>query len=223
MAERIGATDAPPPPPPPLPSGDGPGDRAPEATPELANAMAQAGKLESHRGSDTPSPPQEAGRRAPDVSTELASALPGQSRGSSAAEPGPEATGTESADQRQQAGTPGGGTRAGIDNPVTGRPDMAERYPADYVKTPGPLPRVEQPHENPENWVADINPDRDAPWRENNCGECARASDSTWHGRPAVAGALARPEQAEVVSRMTEWAGEEPVVASMSEVGQVKN
>jgi hypothetical protein len=97
---------------------------------------------------------------------------------------------------------------------------MAERYPADYVKTPGPLPRVEQPHENPENWVADTNPDRDAPWRANNCGECARASDSTWHGRPAVAAALARPEQLEEVSRMSEWAGEEPVPASMSEVGQ---
>lgn len=194
-----------------------------------------------------PSPPETAGDAGalrgagddPDVSPELTSALSGDDQGPSAtetAQTGPEAAGTGSADQRQPAeplthseyadlmrgGTDraDGGSGAGTDNPVTGRPDVAARYPADYVATPGPLPRVDQAHENPQNWVADINPDRNAPWRQNNCGECARAVDSAWNGQPAVAAALARPEELEKVSRMTDWAGEEPVPAKMGDVEQ---
>jgi hypothetical protein len=51
-----------------------------------------------------------------------------------------------------------GGAKATTDNPVTGRPDIAARYPADYVPSSDPAPRVEQPHENPGNWVDGINP-----------------------------------------------------------------
>jgi hypothetical protein len=97
---------------------------------------------------------------------------------------------------------------------------MTSNRPDDYVPTPGPLPEVGKAHENPQNWVADINPDRAAEARENNCGECARAVDSCWNGQPAVAAALARPEEAEFVSVMTDWAGEAPVPVTMSEVDQ---
>jgi papain fold toxin 1 (glutamine deamidase) of polymorphic toxin system len=247
MAERIEAADAPPPPPPPPPPEDGPRDRGPEVTPELANAMAQEDRdrsggsgtqepsREQNRGWPEPGPPdlpeasdnaragpapadtagddlrgeRELPRR--DVSHGPETGSDATPRGSGGPDVNSELRNALSADDRT----------AGTDNPVTGRPDMAARYPADYVPTPGPLPRVDQPHENPQNWVAGINPDREAPWREANCGECARAVDSAWNGQPAVAAALARPEEREDVSRMTEWAGvDRPETASMSEIEQ---
>jgi len=67
--------------------------------------------------------------------------------------------------------------------------------------------------------VAAINPDRDAPGRDNNCAECARAVDSTWNGRPASAAAMSDPDaDGETVARMAEWAGEAPESVSMSDI-----
>jgi hypothetical protein len=114
-----------------------------------------------------------------------------------------------------------GSANATTDNPVTGRPDITARYPADYVTSSDPAPSVERPHESPGNWVEGINPGWPMPERENNCGDCARAVDSTWNGKGAAAAAMADPEAAgEPIARMTEWAGEPETKASMSEVQQ---
>jgi collagen type III alpha len=116
--------------------------------------------------------------------------------------------------------TSSGETPTRIDSPVPHRPDMAARYPADYVPSPDPPPHVDRPHEHPESWSAGINPGRDSPGRDNNCGECSRAVDSTWSGHPTAAAAMSDPDApGEPISRMTDWASAAPASASLSEVG----
>jgi len=107
------------------------------------------------------------------------------------------------------------------DHPSAERPDIAARYPTDYVPASDPPPRTEGPHEQPEGWINEINPDRDAPGRDNNCGECSRAVNNTWDGEPAAAAAMSDPDAGgEPVDRMTAWAGQAPATASMSEIQQ---
>jgi hypothetical protein len=107
------------------------------------------------------------------------------------------------------------------DHPPAERPDIAARYPADYMPSSASAPRVEGPHERPESWADGINPDADAPGRDNNCGECSRAATSTWEGKPAAAAAMSDPDTGgEPLGRMTEWAGQAPTMASMSDVRQ---
>jgi hypothetical protein len=80
---------------------------------------------------------------------------------------------------------------------------------------------VEGPHEHPQGWADEINPDKQAPGRDNNCGECSRAVISTWDGKSAVAAAMSDPYAGgEPVDRMEEWAGQTPTAASMSEIQQ---
>jgi hypothetical protein len=101
------------------------------------------------------------------------------------------------------------------------RPDVAALYSADYIPASDSPPHVEGPHERPDGWADEINPDRDAPGRDNNCGECSRAVNSTWDGKPAAAAAMSNPDvPGEPVDRMTDWAGQAPATASMSEVQQ---
>jgi len=101
------------------------------------------------------------------------------------------------------------------------RPDIARRYPAEYIPSADGPPKVDGPHQPPEAWIDGINPDRELPGRDNNCGECSRAVDNTWNGRPAVAAALANPEvMGELPSRMTDWAGTAPVKASAADIGK---
>lgn len=101
------------------------------------------------------------------------------------------------------------------------RVDIAARYPADYVPSDRPRPEMDGPHQAPETWIDGINPEREKPGRNNNCGECSRAVDSTWGGEPRVAAALAdRYAGGEPIGRMTEWTDTPPVHASMAEVGQ---
>jgi hypothetical protein len=71
------------------------------------------------------------------------------------------------------------------DGTATRRPDMAERYPARYARPPDPPPCVDGPGEHPGRWVGGIYPGRDRNERPNNCGECARAVDTTWHDTPS--------------------------------------
>jgi hypothetical protein len=112
--------------------------------------------------------------------------------------------------------------RVGDGDPADGaeaakRPDMAERYPDRYARTADPPPQVEGPAEHPAGWVGDIYPGRDRNERPNNCGECARSADSTWHGAPVAAAELAsRPRGGERPAVMTEWAGQAPEAASMT-------
>jgi hypothetical protein len=101
------------------------------------------------------------------------------------------------------------------------RPDMAERHPSRYLRTDDPPPRVDGPGEHPSRWVADIYPARERQARQNNCGECARATDNTWHGVPTAASELAKPRVGgERPAVMREWAGQAPDPASMSAVEQ---
>jgi len=105
-------------------------------------------------------------------------------------------------------------------NPVLERPDMAERYPGRYVRPADPPPQVEAPGEHPARWVDGIFPGRSRQEQPVNCGECARAADSTWHGVPAVAADLAdRRRGGERPAVMREWAGLVPEQASMEEIG----
>lgn len=102
-----------------------------------------------------------------------------------------------------------------------GRPDMADRYPTRYTRSADPPPRVAGPGEHPSRWLADIYPGRERGDRLNNCGECARAVDSTWHGLPAVAAELAnRRVGGERPAVMNEWAGQSPESASMAAIWQ---
>jgi hypothetical protein len=113
----------------------------------------------------------------------------------------------------------GGSQPAGTAGPE--RPDMADRYPERYARPDSPAPRVEGPGEHPAHWVGDIYPGRDRHERPNNCGECARAADSTWHGLPAAAAELAsRRVGGERPAVMAEWAGRPPEPASMADIGQ---
>ena len=107
------------------------------------------------------------------------------------------------------------------DAAVTRRPDMAERYPDRYARPPDPPPRVDQPGEHPVHWIGDIYPGRNRNERPNNCGECARAVDTTWHGTPTAAAELAnRRIGGERPAVMTEWAGRAPEQATMADIGR---
>ena len=98
---------------------------------------------------------------------------------------------------------------------------MAERYPGRYARPPDPPPRVDGPGEHPGQWVGDIYPGRDRRERPNNCGECARAVDTTWHGTPTTAAELVnRRVGGERPAVMSEWAGRSPEQASMAEIGR---
>ena len=115
--------------------------------------------------------------------------------------------------------------RAGDDQPSdtaeAKRPDMAERYPDRYARPADPPPRIEGPGEHPARWVADIYPGRERSERPNNCGECARAVDNTWHGLPAAAAELVnRRVGGERPAVMSEWASQSPEPASMAAIGQ---
>jgi Papain fold toxin 1, glutamine deamidase len=118
-------------------------------------------------------------------------------------------------------GTRPDGNSHAPDRSATRRPDMAERYPGRYARPPDPPPNVDGPGEHPARWVGDIYPGRDRNERPNNCGECARAVDATWHGTPAAAAELAnRRVGGERPAAMSEWAGRFPEQSSMAEIGR---
>ncbi|HEX4094521.1 MAG TPA: toxin glutamine deamidase domain-containing protein [Trebonia sp.] len=95
------------------------------------------------------------------------------------------------------------------------------RYPAEYAPASHEPPRVDRPHEPPGRWLREINDDWRLPGRRNNCGECARAVHSTWHGEATAAAALSDPRSdGEPTRRMAEWADRRPVPATMTEVGR---
>jgi Papain fold toxin 1, glutamine deamidase len=116
---------------------------------------------------------------------------------------------------------PDADARRGADLTGANRPDMAERYPGRYARPTDPPPRVDGPGEHPERWVGGIYPGRDRQERPNNCGECARAVDTTWHGTPTAAAELVNPRVGgERPAVMSEWAGRSPEPASMADIGR---
>lgn len=103
---------------------------------------------------------------------------------------------------------------------TVGRTDIPSQYPADYVPSDAALPTTEMPHTPPEGWAEDVNPDRNAAGRDNNCGECARASDANWLGSPSVAAAMKNPDApGEPINRMSDWAGIQPQSSSIDDIG----
>jgi Papain fold toxin 1, glutamine deamidase len=112
----------------------------------------------------------------------------------------------------------------GTEPPEVTRVDVPSTYPSDYVPYSGQPAEVGGPHESPESWINGINPDEDAPGRDNNCAECSRAVEDTWEGKPATAAAMSDQNAAgEPVRRMEDWAGEQPQQASMPQIGQRLN
>jgi hypothetical protein len=68
------------------------------------------------------------------------------------------------------------------------------RFPDLYDRSACAPPREIDRHQPAEHWVADRNPGYlDIPGRDNNCGDCARASEVTWRGTDTQAGALTDP------------------------------
>jgi hypothetical protein len=122
---------------------------------------------------------------------------------------------------RDRVADDSGGDSADDARPRPGLPDVVACYPGEYARSDKKPPRVDKPHTSPEDWVKDTNSGNLRRSRNSNCGECARAVDSTWHGYPTVAAALTSPGAGgEKISRMIEWAGAEPTRASMADVGQ---
>lgn len=112
-------------------------------------------------------------------------------------------------------------TGTGTESRDLTRNDVPATYPSDYVRFSGQPAEVAGPHESPESWADGINPDKDAPGRDNNCAECSRAAQSTWEGKPATAAAMSEENApGEPVGRMEDWAGETPRQSSMSQIGQ---
>jgi len=83
------------------------------------------------------------------------------------------------------------------------RPNIVEKYSADYVPATHEPPHVDGPHEPPEKWVRDINLDADLPGRRNNCGECSSGVlDMAWgakvRGGPSGRSFFRRADAADV-------------------------
>ncbi len=87
-----------------------------------------------------------------------------------------------------------------------------QRHPADYIPPDRgvPEPEVSGRFQDPQGWIGEINPERFTPGRDVNCGECARATELSWRGVPAVS---ARNTDSlrfgEPPERMEEWSREQ--------------
>ncbi|MCK9924681.1 toxin glutamine deamidase domain-containing protein [Frankia sp. AgPm24] len=96
-----------------------------------------------------------------------------------------------------------------------------DNHPDEYVP-PGrevPKPDVPGPFRDPREWIGEINPDRDHPGRKINCGECARATELSWRGVPAVSARLADLRSGgEVAERMEEWSGADLRPATFADI-----
>lgn len=205
-----------------------PADESGEATDEPREAVEAE---ESAEAPDEPGETEPEDSGGDDSADQLGEADPGGDNGSvSDVEPGegePAAVGTSArgagSNAEQHAAT---GTRAGAsshedggDRSRLGYADVSARHPDSYVESEASPPSVEGPHASPETWAGDVNqPGMDAPGRDNNCAECARATQSTWAGEPATAAAMADPNAGEPTARMTEFAGASPESASMDQV-----
>jgi hypothetical protein len=96
-------------------------------------------------------------------------------------------------------------------------------HPDEYIPPPGrdAAPDISEPFRHPAEWVDAINPDRAAPGRNNNCGECARATELAWRGVPAQAAAYADASApGERDARMAQWSGHELAAADFDTIQQ---
>lgn len=97
-----------------------------------------------------------------------------------------------------------------------------QNHPDEYVPPDrrAPRPDVPEAFHDPREWVGKINPEPDTPGRDVNCGECARATELSWRGVPAVSARIADPmSSGEPDDRMHEWSGRHLEPMSLSEIG----
>jgi len=96
------------------------------------------------------------------------------------------------------------------------------KHPDEYIP-PGegvPKPDVPTRFRDPRDWINEINPDPDAPGRDNNCGECARATELSWRAVPAISASYGYPESGgEFDARMEEWSRSDLRPASLEDIG----
>ena len=104
-------------------------------------------------------------------------------------------------------------------------PSLAEvwnDHPGEYV--PPPVHSIEtlQPFEHPDAWSARINGDgAGVPGRDNNCGDCTRATERTWRGSSEQSAALSDPYRSgESREVMENWIGAEAQAKSYDEVAR---
>jgi hypothetical protein len=97
--------------------------------------------------------------------------------------------------------------------------DPKTTHPGDYVPSKDAPPQVPGTHTSPASWLKGMNKMAD-PGRDNNCSECSRAVDNTWHGFPKMPAAMKDPySPGEPVPRMEAWAGKSMTPSSMGDVG----
>ncbi|MCK9897502.1 toxin glutamine deamidase domain-containing protein [Frankia sp. AgB32] len=107
--------------------------------------------------------------------------------------------------------------------------DFWQRHPADYIPPDRdiPGPEVNGRFQDPRGWIREINPERFTPGRDVNCGECARATELSWRGVPAVSARNGDPIRfGEPAERMEEWSrkqldpmGLDDIEATLQEAG----
>lgn len=97
-----------------------------------------------------------------------------------------------------------------------------EHFPGLYDRSDCRPPREVDPHRPSPEWVADRNPGwPDAAGRDANCGDCTRASESTWRGVDTQAGALTDAmATGESVSVMDAWSSGDRVPADFDTVAE---
>ncbi len=123
--------------------------------------------------------------------------------------------------------------RRGTGSPVVAgsemRPDRTfpdleafRRAEGDWAPSDAIVSHREGAFESPEGWVADLNGDGpDAPGRNNNCIDCARATEANWRGQDAMAASLRDPDLPGVpVDRLEDWSGGRMVPATLDEVAE---
>jgi hypothetical protein len=146
------------------------------------------------------------------------------SRASAPTEPGEGKPATSAKSANDGTGQPSGTGQAPTENPkpkesALGYTDVSAKYPADYIESTAKLPEIKAAHDSPENWIGSVNqPGMQAPGRNNNCAECARAVQSTWAGEPGNAAAMAPRKAGEPPARMTEFTGVASKSATMEQI-----
>lgn len=117
------------------------------------------------------------------------------------------------------AGRIGLATVAGHSSLIVHRRGENEWVPGSGEAIPAVLAQIEA-KASPEFWARFINiPGPDAPGRDNNCVDCARAVESTWRGRPASSAAMVDANaDGTSADRITDWSGGELSRASYADV-----
>lgn len=93
-------------------------------------------------------------------------------------------------------------------------------HPGLYDRAGTTEPTSVAPLQNPATWIGDVNPGfQSIPGRDNNCGDCSRASELRWRGVETQAGQNTDPTSGgEPMSAMTSWERGERIPATFQEI-----